>query len=85
MNLVDGAKSWVIPGLLAQPSPIVLWSHANAIYRLDILFDGEAVRAFGCHPDDEYGRLYLVRDPLALSQLLEAQDRPRSEIRVRRM
>jgi len=78
LELVDGVRSWVVPGLLSHPSPTVLWSHANTIHRIDVLLDGEAVRVYGRYPDDEYGRIYLVREPRALNHLIEHPDRPRT-------
>lgn len=83
LNCVDGARSWVLPGLLAHPSSIVLWSEANTIHRLDTLLDGRAVRVYGRYPDDEHGRIYLVRDIDGLNHLLEQLDRPRSGTRAR--
>lgn len=82
---VAGERSWVIPGLLAHPSPIVLWSHSNTIHRLDVLLDGEAVRAYGRYPDDDHGRVFRVFDPARLNRQLEQLDRSRSEIRARKM
>jgi hypothetical protein len=71
LGFVDGARSWVLPGLLAEPAPIVLWSHANAIHRLEILLDYQVVRAYGLFPDDDHGRLFRVRDPNGLSRYLD--------------
>ena len=84
LSHVDGTRSWVLPGLLAHASPTVLWSHANHIHRLEILLDGEAVRAYGHYPDDDHGRIYRVRDPCALNQLLERLDHPRTETPARK-
>jgi hypothetical protein len=83
LELVDGSRSWVIAGLLAEPSPIVLWSHDNAIHRLDVLCDCQVVRGYGAYPDDEHGRLFRVRDPEGLSRYLAAWLRPRSAPRAR--
>ena len=71
LGFVDGARSWVLPGLLAEPAPIVLWSQANAIHRLEILLDHQVVRAYGLFPDDDHGRLFRVRDPDGLSHYLD--------------
>jgi hypothetical protein len=72
LGFVDGARSWVLPGLLAEPAPIVLWSQANAVHRLEILLDRHVVRAYGLYPDDDHGRLFRVRDPAGLSRYLDA-------------
>ena len=85
LSHIDGRRSWVVPGLLAHPSPIVLWSEANTIHRLEILLDGHAARVYGEYPDDEHGRIYLVRNVGALNHLLEQLDHPRTEIRARRL
>ncbi|HEX7700798.1 MAG TPA: hypothetical protein VF403_08755 [Kofleriaceae bacterium] len=71
LGFVDGARSWVLPGLLAEPAPIVLWSQDNAIHRLEILLDYHVVRAYGHYPDDDHGRLFRVRDPEGLSRYLD--------------
>jgi hypothetical protein len=84
LRCVDGTRSWVLPGLLAHASPIVLWSHSNTIHRLEILFDGQAIRAYGAYPDDEHGRIYMVLEPERLNDLLERPDRSRSETQARR-
>ena len=39
---------------------------------LEILLDGQVVRAYGRYPDDDHGRLFRVRDPMALSRYLES-------------
>ena len=70
LGYVDGSRSWVIPGLLAEPNPIVLWSTENAIHRLEVLLDCQVVRAYGAYPDDEHGRLFRVRDAAGLSRYL---------------
>jgi LmbE family N-acetylglucosaminyl deacetylase len=72
LTFVDGARSWVLPGLLAEPAPIILWSHANAIHRFDVLLDHQVIRAYGSYPDDDHGRLFRVRDPDGLSRYLDA-------------
>jgi hypothetical protein len=79
LRYVDGTRSWVLPGLLAEPAMIVLWSRANSIYRLDILLEGRVVRGYGAYPDDEHGRLFRVRDPDALNEYLESVTRPHNE------
>lgn len=79
LRYVDGARSWVLPGLLAEPATIVLWSRANSIHRLDILLEGRVVRGYGAYPDDEHGRLFRVRDPDALNEYLETVTRPHNE------
>ncbi|MEO8845251.1 MAG: hypothetical protein ABI591_02010 [Kofleriaceae bacterium] len=71
LGFVDGQRSWVLPGLLAEPAPIVLWSQDNAIHRLEILLDNRVVRGYGHFPDDDHGRLFRVRDPLGLSRYLD--------------
>ncbi|MEO6777801.1 MAG: hypothetical protein ABI467_33075 [Kofleriaceae bacterium] len=83
IDFVDGARSWVLPGLLAEPNPIVLWSEHNSIHRLELLLDCQVVRAYGAYPDDEHGRLFRVRDPLGLSRYLDEVLRPRSALRAR--
>ncbi len=83
LRYVDGGTSWVLPGLLAAASPIVLWSQANTIHRLEILVDAHLVRAYGSHPDDDHGRLYRVRDPAGLSHYLEHRHHQRSELPAR--
>jgi hypothetical protein len=83
MRFVDGSRSWVLPGLLAEASPIVLWSEHNTIHRLELLLDCQVVRVYGAYPDDEHGRLYRVRDPQGLSRYLDAVLRPRSALRAR--
>ena len=50
LSFVDGSRSWVLPGLLAEPTPIVLWSQHNTIHRLEILLDGQVVRGYGAYP-----------------------------------
>jgi hypothetical protein len=80
---VDGARSWVLPGLLAEPVMIVLWSQHNTIQRADILFDHEVVRVYGAYPDDEHGRLFRVHDAAALSRYLDAVIHPRTASRDR--
>jgi len=71
LGFVDRARSWVLPGLLAEPAPIVLWSADNAIHRFDILIDHQVVRGYGAYPDDNHGRLFRVRDPEGLSRYLD--------------
>ena len=83
LDFIDITRSWVIPGLLAEPAPIVLWSQDNAIHRLELLLDYHVVRAYGSYPDDDHGRLFRVRDPDGLSQYLEDVFRPHSERRDR--
>jgi hypothetical protein len=80
LTFVDGARSWVLPGLLAEPGPIVLWSADNAIHRFDVLIDQQVVRGYGAYPDDDHGRLFRVRDPEGLSRYLDDL-RGRSESR----
>jgi len=70
LKFVDHTRSWVLPGLLAEPGPIVLWSADNAIHRFDILLDHQVVRGYGVYPDDDHGRLFRVRDPEGLSRYL---------------
>jgi hypothetical protein len=84
LRFVDGTRSWVLPGLLAEAAPIVLWSQHNSIHRIEILFDCQVVRAYGVYPDDDHGRLFRVRDPEGLSCYLEGLTRPRTETRARR-
>ena len=83
LSFVDGARSWVLPGLLAEPAPIVLWSQDNAIHRLEILLDCQVVRGYGTYPDDDHGRLFRVRDPEGLSRYLETAFPSHSESRDR--
>jgi hypothetical protein len=83
LGFVDGSRSWVLPGLLAEVAPIVLWSQHNTIHRLEILLDCQVVRAYGVYPDDDHGRLFRVRDPDGLGRYLAALTRPRSETRAR--
>jgi hypothetical protein len=83
LEFIDVTRSWVIPGLLAEPAPIVLWSQDNAIHRLEFLLDYHVVRAYGAYPDDDHGRLFRVRDPDGLSHYLEDVFRPRTETRDR--
>lgn len=83
LGYIDGTRSWVIPGLLAEPNPIVLWSQRNTIHRLELLLDCQVVRAYGAYPDDEHGRLFRVRDPAGLSRYLDAVLRPHSALRAR--
>jgi len=71
LRFVDTSRSWVLPGLLAEPAPIVLWSQANAVHRLEILLDRQVVRAYGAFPDDDHGRLFRVRDQEGLSRYLD--------------
>jgi hypothetical protein len=71
LAFVDRARSWVLPGLLAEPGPIVLWSADNAIHRFDILIDHQVVRGYGAYPDDDHGRLFRVRDPEGLTRYLD--------------
>lgn len=78
LALVDGTRSWVLPGLLSEPGPIVLWSVGNTIHRLEILFDHHVVRGYGAYPDDDHGRLYRVRDPAALETLISELLHPRT-------
>lgn len=84
IGFVDGSRSWSLPGLLAAPNPVVLWSQHNAIHRLELLLDCQVARAYGAYPDDEHGRLFRVRDPVALSRYLDAVLRPRTELQARR-
>ncbi|MEP6861173.1 MAG: hypothetical protein ABJE66_11155 [Deltaproteobacteria bacterium] len=84
LGFVDGSRSWVLPGLLAEPNPIVLWSQRNVIHRLEVLLDCRVVRGYGAYPDDEHGRLFRVRDPFGLSRYLDEVLRPRSERQARR-
>ena len=84
LQFVDGTRSWVLPGLLAEAAPIVLWSQHNTIHRIEILLDCQVVRAYGTYPDDDHGRLFRVRDPAGLSRYLELLLRPRTETRARR-
>jgi hypothetical protein len=79
LRYVDGRYSWVLPGLLAAASPIVLWSQANTIHRLEILVDAHVVRGYGSFPDDDHGRLYRVRDPGGLTHFLEHRHHRHSE------
>ena len=83
LRCIDETRSWVLPGLLAEPSPIVLWSQDNTIHRLEVLLDRQVVRGYGVYPDDDHGRLFRVRDPEALSNQLDELIRPRSEIPAR--
>lgn len=83
LSCIKGDRSWLVPGLLSASRPTVLWSTANTIHRLDVLLDGEAVRAYGAYPDDEHGRIYLVREPGKLNHLIEHPDRPRIETQAR--
>lgn len=83
IEFVDGSRSWVLPGLLAAPNPVVLWSEHNALHRLELLIDCQVVRAYGAYPDDEHGRLFRVRDPAGLSRYLDAVLRPRTGLRAR--
>jgi hypothetical protein len=83
LGFVDGSRSWVLPGLLAEVAPIVLWSEHNTIHRLEILLDCQVVRVYGVYPDDDHGRLFRVHDPDGLGRYLAALIRPRSEIRAR--
>ena len=78
LELVDGTRSWVLPGLLAEPALIVLWSQENTIHRLDVLLDGQVARAYGAYPDDDHGRLFRVHDPDELNRYLDAVLHPRS-------
>lgn len=71
LGFVDRTRSWVLPGLLAEPAPIVLWSADNAIHRFDVLIDHQVVRGYGAYPDDDHGRLFRVRDPEGLSRYLD--------------
>jgi hypothetical protein len=84
LRFVDGSRSWVLPGLLAEAAPIVLWSQRNTIHRIEILLDCQVVRAYGGYPDDDHGRLFRVRDPESLGRYLAALIRPRNETRSRR-
>lgn len=84
LAFVDGSRSWVLPGLLAEPTQIVLWSQRNTICRLEILLDGQVVRGFGAYPDDDHGRLFRVRDPDGLTRYLDALLRPHIAVRARR-
>ena len=72
-----------MPGLLAEPNPIVLWSEHNSIRRLELLLDCQVVRAYGAYPDDEHGRLFRVKDPIALSRYLDEILRSRNALRAR--
>jgi hypothetical protein len=83
LSFVDCARSWVLPGLLAEPAPIVLWSQDNSIHRLEILLDCQVVRGYGAYPDDDHGRLFRVRDPEGLSRYLETAFPSHSESRDR--
>jgi hypothetical protein len=83
LGFIDGSRSWVLPGLLAEPNPIVLWSERNTIHRLEVLLDCQVVRAYGAYPDDDHGRLFRVRDPVGLSRYLDAILRPRTALRAR--
>jgi hypothetical protein len=78
LGFVDGARSWVVPGLLAQPLMILLWSRDNTIHRLDILCDYHLVRGYGAPPDDVHGRLFRVDDAEAFSHYLDAVIHPRT-------
>jgi len=80
---IDGSRSWVLPGLLAEPNPIILWSTGNAVHRLELLLDFQVARAYGAYPDDEHGRLFRVNDPIGLSRYLDAVLRPHSALRAR--
>lgn len=83
IGYIDGSRSWVLPGLLAEPNPIVLWSERNAIHRLELLLDRQVARAYGAYPDDEHGRLFRVHDPAGLSRYLDVLLRPRTALRAR--
>lgn len=83
MRFVDGSRSWNIPGLLAEPSPIVLWSEHNTIHRIEILLDCHVVRAFTLDQNDDHGRLFRVIDPDGLRAYLAALTPRRSEIPAR--
>lgn len=84
LGFVDGSRSWVLPGLLAEPTVIVLWSESNTIRRLEILLDGQVVRGFGAYPDDDHGRLFRVRDADQLNRYLEGLLRPHTASQARR-
>ncbi|MFT3698295.1 MAG: hypothetical protein QM831_34450 [Kofleriaceae bacterium] len=83
LEFVDGTRSWVLPGLLSEAGPIILWTRANMIHRLEILFDHQVVRGYGAYPDDDHGRLYRVRDPHGLSRFIEQLLHPRNETQAR--
>ncbi|HEY0252657.1 MAG TPA: hypothetical protein VGC41_14075, partial [Kofleriaceae bacterium] len=78
LSFVDGTRSWVLPGLLSEARPIVLWSESNRIHRLEILFDHLVVRGYGAYPDDDHGRLYRVRDPEGLCNFIDRLLHPRT-------
>jgi hypothetical protein len=83
LSFVDGSRSWVLPGLLAEPNPIVLWSQRNTIHRLEVLLDCQVVRGYGSYPDDEHGRLFRTSDPLGLSRYLAGILRPHTAHQAR--